>query len=442
MKNIFYVIVVLLTVYACTGRSGETVESKQALPAIEDVVMYEVNPRVFASERAFNAVSKHLDSIQALGVNVVWFMPIYEIGKENTVNSPYCIKDYRSINPEFGTIDEFKSLVSLCHEKGMSVVLDWVANHTSWDNAWIKEHKEWYTQDSIGNIISPEGTGWNDVADLDYDNADMRLAMIDAMKYWVKEVGVDGFRCDAADYVPFDFWKQAVDSMRAIPDRELLMLAEGKRKDHFDAGFDMNYAWDFMEATRDVFIRDSSAVRLLEVNHAEYDSIPVGKMKLRFTTNHDEASKMSPIIELGGERASMAAFVGTIFLHGGALIYSSQEVGYIDPINFFVYTPMNWSNNPNLYKEYQHLLALYNEYPALRKGTLTEYPDSDILMYQKSDAQDTFLVLVNVRNKNISVALPEAWREHEGIDIYKNESIKLMDEMELNPYEYRVIRMS
>ena len=139
------------------------------------------------------------------------------------------------------------------------------------------------------------------------------LAMIDAMKYWIQEVGVDGFRCDAADYVPYTFWKQAVDSLRAIPNRKLLMLAEGKRKDHFDAGFDMNYAWDLMEAMRDVFVNDSSAARLLEVDWSEYDSIPAGKMKLRFITNHDEASKMSPIVELGSERAAMAAFVGTVF---------------------------------------------------------------------------------------------------------------------------------
>ena len=145
----------------------------------------------------------------------------------------------KRLNPELEIVEEFKRLVELCHEKGISVILDWVANHTSWDHAWIKEHKEWYTQDSIGNIISPAGTGWNDVADLNYDNADMCLAMIDAMKYWIQEVGVDGFRCDAADYVPYTFWKQAVDSLRAIPNRKLLMLAEGKRKDHFDAGFDM-----------------------------------------------------------------------------------------------------------------------------------------------------------------------------------------------------------
>ena len=154
------------------------------------------------------------------------------------------MKDYKGVNPEFGTLDEFKALVATCHQKGMNVIIDWVANHTSRDNAWIA-NKEWYTQDEAGNIIFPAGTGWKDVADLNFDNQEMRPAMIEAMKFWVTEIGIDGFRCDAADFVPFDFWKQALDSLRAIPDRSLLMLAEGKRRDHFEAGFDMNYSRTF-----------------------------------------------------------------------------------------------------------------------------------------------------------------------------------------------------
>ena len=295
-------------------------EKEFAMPQPEDVVMYQINPRVFAPENSFNAVSDRLDSIRDLGVNVIWFMPIYEIGEEKSVNSPYCIKDYTALNPEFGTIEDFTRLVSLSHEKGMAVIADWVANHTAWDNAWVAEHPDWYTEDEDGNIISPAGTGWNDVADLDFDNQDMRLAMIDAMKYWVEEVGVDGFRCDAADFVPYDFWKQALDSLRAIPDRNLLMLAEGKRKDHFDAGFDMNYAWDFMEGMRNVFIRDTSATALYRIDEEEYAALPEGTVKLRFTTNHDEAAKMSPVKEFGSERGSMSAFVIATYLHGGALI--------------------------------------------------------------------------------------------------------------------------
>ena len=185
MKKYIFIVSLLCLLAACTGkRQGEAAVEVAALPAVEDVVMYQVNPRVFAPEKSFKAVERRLDSIQALGINVVWFMPINEVGQEKSVNSPYCVKDYKGVNPEFGTLDEFKALVATCHQKGMNVIIDWVANHTSWDNAWIA-NKEWYTQDEAGNIIFPAGTGWKDVADLNFDNQEMRLAMIEAMKFWV-----------------------------------------------------------------------------------------------------------------------------------------------------------------------------------------------------------------------------------------------------------------
>ena len=440
MKKYIFIVSLLCLLAACTSkRQGEAVVEVAALPAVEDVVMYQVNPRVFAPEKSFKAVERRLDSIQALGINVVWFMPINEVGQEKSVNSPYCVKDYKGVNPEFGTLDEFKALVATCHQKGMNVIIDWVANHTSWDNAWIA-NKEWYTQDEAGNIIFPAGTGWKDVADLNFDNQEMRLAMIDAMKFWVTEIGIDGFRCDAADFVPFDFWKQALDSLRAIPERSLLMLAEGKRRDHFDAGFDMNYSWDFLETLRDVFIKDAPAQELFTTDKAEYDTIPVGKVKLRFTTNHDESAKMSPTKEFGDVRGSMAAFVLTTYLHGGALIYGSQEAGYPEAINFFTYVPVDWTGNSELYQEYCCLMALYNEYPAIRKGGLTTYPQPDVLLFEKQDGKDRVLVAVNVRNREVNVTLPQEWNGHPSRDMYSGTEEKLEAELSLCPYQYRIFK--
>lgn len=431
----FQLLCLLLLFCSCKEQQAK---QRYVVPAPEDVVMYQVNPRVFAEKASFNAVGEQLDSIKQLGVNVVWFMPINEVGKEKSVNSPYCVKDYKALNPEFGTMDDFKRLVQQCHDKGMSVIIDWVPNHTSWDNPWIV-NKDWYTQDEEGNIISPAGTGWLDVADLNFDNQEMRLAMIDAMKFWVNETGIDGFRCDAVDFVPFDFLKQAVDSLRAMP-QQLLLLAEGKRKDHFDAGFDMNYAWDFLEAVRDVFLKDSSAVEILEVNKAEYDTIPAGKVKLRFTTNHDETMKMSPIQEFGSEKASMAAYVATVYLHGGALIYSSQEVGYPERIDFFRYVPVDWSANNALRKEYERLMLLYNEYPAIRKGSLTEFPDKNVLVFEKYDDTNRFLVLVNVRDEKHKVELPDAWKKKTVTNMMNNEPIENGEKFVLAPYQYAVIK--
>lgn len=441
MKKCIFIVSLLCLLMSCTGKGqGRGEEEVASLPAVEDVVMYQVNPRVFAPEKSFRAVQHRLDSIRALGVNVVWFMPINEVGQKNSVNSPYCVKDYKSVNPEFGTLDEFKSLVAACHQKGMHVIIDWVANHTSWDNAWIA-NKDWYTQDESGNIIHPAGTGWKDVADLNFDNPEMRLAMIDGMKFWATEVGIDGFRCDAADYVPFDFWKQALDSLRAIPGHPLLMLAEGKRPDHFNAGFDMDYSWDFLEALRHVFVKDAPATELIATDKAEYDSIPAGKVKLRFITNHDEAVKMSPVKEFGSVRGSMAAFVLTAYLHGGALIYGSQEVGYPETIDFFSYVPVDWSANADLYREYRHLMALYNEYPAIRKGALKAYPHPDVLLFEKHDDNNRVLVAVNVRNREVSVELPQEWSAQTTRDLYNDREQKTEAELNLAPYQYQIFKL-
>lgn len=443
-RNIFAGLLACAMIASSCCSNECSCEGGYEVPAPEDVMMYQVNPRVFAPEKSFNAVAQHLDSIKALGTNVVWFMPIYPVGQIKTVNSPYCISDYKGVNPEFGTLEEFKSLVAQCHQKGMSVIVDWVANHTSWDSNWM-EHKDWYTLDENGEIVSPANTGWLDVADLNFDNAEMRLAMIDAMKYWVTEVGIDGFRCDAADFVPFDFWKQCCDSLRAIPDHKLLLLAEGKRKDHFDAGFEMNYAWDYLEAVRRVFNGGrrgpaQPAHTLFAADSAEYAGVPEGCVKLRFTTNHDESDKMSPIREFGGERGSMAAFVASTYLHGGALVYGSQEVGYPGRINFFRYVPMDWESCQGLNQEYTKLLENYNAIPAIRKGEITAYPDENILAFQKSCADEAVLVLVNVRHEDHTFALPAEWSEKQCTDLMTDNAIRLEGHIHLNPYEYIILK--
>ena len=446
MKKILIVALLLVSALAC-GRGGQGIPAADSAafvpPHPQDVVMYQVNPRNFAPSASFRAVGEHLDSIAELGANVVWFMPIFEIGELNSVNSPYCVKDYRSVNPEFGTVEDFKSLVRECHARDMAVIIDWVANHTSWDNAWIYEHPDWYTKGPDGEIISPEGTGWNDVADLNFDNPEMCAAMIDAMRYWVEEVGVDGFRCDAADFVPFEFWRDCVSSLRAIDGHSLLMLAEGQRKDHFDAGFDMNYAWQWLSALRGVYSRGyakAPASSLFQVDSAEYAGIPDGCVKLRFTTNHDECTKMSPVQEFFGPEGSMAAFVATAFIHGGMLVYGSQEVGYPGAINFFNYTKVDWNANSEMYEEYCRLAEIYNECPAVRKGSLETWPDDDVLMFSRTLGGEQLLVVVNMRPAQDNIVLPVEWRGRSCTDLMENEEMKLGSSLTLMPFEYLILK--
>lgn len=441
MKKFILSISIVAMLVAC--EPPQKTPSAFQMPAVDDIAMYQVNPRVFAPQNSLAAVAERIDSIRDLGVNVMWVMPIYPIGIEKGKNSPYCISDYKAIAPEFGTIDDFKHLAEVCHEHQMGIILDWVANHTAWDHPWVKEHPDWYTHDEkTDTIIHPRPWDWYDVADLNYDNQEMRRAMIDAMKFWIVEVGIDGFRCDVADGVPADFWKDAIDELRqAAGNRSIVMLAEGKRLDNFTVGgFDMNYGWDYKDVLVKVF-NGAPATDLIAADKAEYDSLPAGKVKLRFTTNHDHATEVEPCVQFTNDRGAMAAYVASIFPHGGALIYGSQEVGYPEPINFFKYVAVDWNAKPEIYKEYKALIGLYNEHPALRKGLLTTYPDKDVLVFEKTDKEERFLILVNVRNGQKTIQTPKTWVGHKAQEVMTNQETTIETTLTLEPFQYHILMM-
>lgn len=447
MKKILFTLLLILVVIStgCKPKDNHAtmVVESFAVPDAADVVMYQVNPRVFAPSNSFQAIISRLDSIEDLGVNMLWIMPIYPIGEEKSKNSPYSVRDYKAVAPEYGTIEDLKMLVESSHERGMGVILDWVANHTAWDNEWLKQHPDWYTHDSTGNIIFPPGTDWTDVADLNYDNKEMRAAMIDAMRFWVDSIGVDGFRCDVADQVPVSFWTECISKLReSARPRQLIMLAEGANPENFKAGFDLNYAWEFMGAIAQVMKGDAKVKKLIDVDNNEYKGLDRGKFKLRFTTNHDEATKASPVKLYGGPQASMAAFVATTMLHGGMLVYGSQEVGYPEPINFFKYVPVNWDANPAMREEYKKLIAVYNEHPALRSsGKVTSYDDDGnaVLCVDRVLNNDNVLVMVNVRNASHTIDVPRMWSNHVVTNLMNGEKMKLGERITLQPYQYLLL---
>ena len=450
MKKILLFLTLLLTltviVQGCKlGRkhNAEPVSTDFLVPEVADVVLYQVNPRVFAPSNSLQAVTARLDSIQDLGVNMLWIMPIYPIGEEKSKNSPYSVRDYKAVAAEYGTIEDLCTLVNACHQRGMGVILDWVANHTAWDNVWVAEHPDWYTHDSTGNIIYPPGTDWTDVADLNYDNSDMRAAMIDAMRFWVDSVGIDGFRCDVADQVPVDFWSECIRTLRkSAQPRKLIMLAEGANPENFTAGFDLNYAWEFMRAIDQVMKGEAKVNMLTSVDLNEYKDLGSGKYKLRFTTNHDEATKASPIKQYGGERASMAAFVATTMLHGGMLVYGSQEVGYPEPINFFKYVPVDWNANPSLRNEYKKLIEIYNEHAALHSSGQVksfEDPAGAVLCVERVLNNDNVLVVVNVRDAVRSIETPAMWASHPVTNLVTGEQTEFNRLITLQPYQYLLL---
>ena len=411
----------------------------QHVPIPADIVMYEINPGAFSVTGDFNGITARLDSIKSLGINTIWIMPIFPIGILKSIGSPYCVQNYLEVNPDYGTPDDYRNLVSEAHSRNMAVIMDWVGNHTSWDNPWI-QNKSWYTQDANGNIISPAGTNWTDVADLNYNNADMRQAMISAMKFWVLTANIDGFRCDAADYIPFDFWQQAIDTLQNMKGRNFILLAEGVRSDHFTAGFQLNYAWDFLTTLKNVFISGSRASQLIATNNSEYTTVPAGKRKLRFTTNHDESGIATPIQLFNGKQGALAASVITITLQGAPLLYCGQEVGVSNRFMYSSQRPIDWSMNPDMRNTYRQILTFYNVSNALRNGTLQTFNDSDIIAFNKTYLNENVVVIVNCRNKLISYPLPSSLVNSTWTNALDNSATTLSTLLALQPYQFYILK--
>lgn len=325
------------------------------------------------------------------------------------------------------------------HEKNIAVIIDWVANHTSWDNPWISAHPNWYTKDSNGNIISPAGTGWNDVADLDYNNAEMRTAMISAMKFWIDNAGVDGFRCDAADYVPFDFWKQAITTLQSTTSKKLILLAEGNRADHFDAGFQMNFSWNFLSNLKNVFKQNYNVSNIYSSNNLEYSGVATGKKRLRFITNHDESAQASPISIFNGKDGALAANVIATYLQGVPLVYCGQELGVSYTTNLIGSATIDFTQNPDYFSKYSKILNHYSQSNPAKKGTLSTFSDADICAFQKTYNAENLLVIVNTRNSNKNFSVP-ASLQATWTNALDNSTITLGSSISLSPYQYYILK--
>ncbi len=412
------------------------------VPARQDAIIYQVNIRPFSAAGNLAGVIARLDSIKALGVNVIYLMPIYPVGTVNTVNSPYCVKDYKTVNPEFGTLADLRSLVDGAHSRNMSVILDWVANHTAWDNAWITTHKDWYLQDGSGNVVSPPGTGWNDVAQLNFTNDSMRLEMIKSMKFWVYTANIDGYRCDYADGPPLDFWAQAIDTLRNISTHKLLLMAEGTRSNNFIAGFDYNFGFSFYSQLKGIYKNQNAATTLDNLNTTEYTSAILGQSVVRYTTNHDvNSSDGTPLDLFGGKNGSLGAFVIASCMKSVPMIYGSQEVGTPFRITFpFTGAKINWSLNPDITSEYKKILLFRATSDAVKKGVLTSYSSADICAFTKSVTGEKVLVIVNTRNSVLNYPIPAAITNTTWTDILHGGNLSLTTQITLQPYSYFILK--
>lgn len=424
---------------AVDGKYSQYGQPFKNVPDRRDVTLYQVNMRVFSKEGNFQGVTARLDSIKALGANVIYLMPHYPVGKLRAVNSPYCIQDYKAVNPEFGTLDDLRALVDGAHRRNMAVMIDWVANHTSYDHVWTS-NKSWYMQDSAGNIIHPPRTNWRDVAQLNFANPDMRLAMIDAMKYWVYAANIDGFRCDYSDGPPVDFWKQALDSLKNITTHKLLLMSEGRRSEHYKVGFDYNFGFRFFGNLKNIYERGRSVRSIDSLNVSDYIGTSDGQSIIRYTSNHDvNGSDGTPLELFGGKKGSMAAFVVVAYMKSTPMIYGGQEVGTPQRLTFpFTSTKIDWSLNPDLTAEYKRIIAFRNSSEPVRRGELQSYSTDDIVAFTKTLGGKKVLVLSNLRNKPITYTIPSALANRSWKDAFNGSKTTLKSEITLEPYSYSV----
>lgn len=378
--------------------------------------VYEVNVRQYTKEGTFASFGKHLDRLKDLGVGVIWFMPIHPIGSKNrlgSLGSYYSVKDYYAVNPEFGTLNDFKAVVDSIHSKGMYVLMDWVANHTSWDNGLTLTHPEWYTKNGSGSFIPPPGTNWSDVIQLDFTNQELRNYMIGAMKYWIATAKIDGFRCDAASFVPIDFWTQAVAELKASYPN-IMMIAEDDGAKYYIAGFDMTYAWSFYGFGNGLLIRlangSNNANNLATYVQSENASYSGNANRMYFTSNHDENSWYGTDTELFGSAAESFIALSLVF-RSVPLIYGGQEAGLNHRLKFFDKDSIVWKTHP-LANRYRALLRTKRNNSALWNGVAGENPirlattdDQNIFAFVRQKGVDKVCGIFNISNSQRTVTV-------------------------------------
>lgn len=411
--------------------------------------IYEVNVRQYTQEGTFNAFIKELPRLKDMGVETLWFMPITPIAKEKmkgSLGSYYACSDYTSINPEYGTIDDFKKLVKAAHDKGFKVIIDWVANHTGWDHVWTKSHPEYYLHDSATGTFHV-ASGMDDIIELNYKNADLRKAMIDAMKFWVKECDIDGYRCDLASWVEVDFWEEARPQVETI--KPLFWLGEFDELENPEYGkvFDASYSWKWMHKTKDFYQKKLPLSQLYDLLK-QYDAIGDSSMRAWFTTNHDENSWNGTEYEKYGDMAKVLAVFSCTW-NGVPLMYSGQELPLKDKrLKFFDKDPIPWTGKYELHDFYKVLLNLHSKNPALRGGDpavitykIPTSADDKIFAYLRKNGKDEVLVILNLSSeKNLKFNIPGQHLT----GIFKNafsgapNDFTTEKNFEMQPYEYLV----
>ena len=411
----------------------------------EDSVIYQINTRQFTREGTFESAQRHLPRLSELGVEIIWLMPIHPIGevkRKGALGSPYSVRDYRAINPDLGDELSFRSFVDEAHRLGMRVILDWVANHSAWDNPLTGAHPEWYTKTPEGAFTPPLGTDWTDTVDFDYAHPGLRRYMTESLEYWVREFDVDGFRCDVAGYAPLDFWETARRRLETV--KPVFLLAEWETRDLHRHAFDATYAWSWKDAMQKT-AREGGAGAMRGYYAGQQSTWPVDAYRMVYTDNHDQNAWDGVAADIYGdayEAAMVLSFVGA----GMPLIHNGQEADLAHQLAFFEKDEIEWRNG-----RYEPLLrtlvGLKASVSALWNGaagaSMIEAPNSaedQVFSFVREDAHSKIFAVFNFSNDRQDVTYSK--RRHAGAytDVFSGERFEFFggDQMSLDPWEYRV----
>lgn len=418
---------------------------------VKNATLYELNVRQFSEEGNFKAIEKQLPRLKKLGIDIIWLMPIHPIGKlhrKGRLGSYYSVKDYYGINPEFGDEADFRNLVNAIHDKGMYVILDWVANHTSWDNDLVEKHPDWYMKSRKGTFQSTRWRDYDDIIEFDYRNPDLRKYMTDALKFWVAEYNIDGYRCDIASFVPLDFWENARRELDAI--KPIFMLAEAEDKELHRKAFDATYNWNLWNIIHKIATTETSVKLLTEAYIAEHVSIfPKDGMRMNFIDNHDKNSWEGNQYSNFGD-ALEAAIVFTVLMDGIPLIYNGQEAGLNRSLEFFEKDPIEWRSH-KIGTLYSTLLHLKHQNEALWNGNhggemvriMNDRMDQ-VISFVREKNGDKVLGFINLSRDVIVVQFDTSFDTGFYTNLFTGEKQKVSETfiLTMNPWDYVVLYSS
>jgi glycosidase len=448
MKKLSFIIIcAILALSACNSQTGtENFNPATHVAWSRNATIYEVNIRQYTPEGTFRAFERELPRLQKMGVDILWLMPINPLGEKNrkgSLGSYYSVSDYMSVNPEYGSKQDFIDLVNKAHELGMKVILDWVANHTSWDNKLITKHPEWYKKDSTGKIIAPVAD-WSDVAALDFTRPGLSEYMTDAMLYWIREADIDGYRCDVADMVPVSFWRDVIPKLKQV--KPVFMLAESElTKMHDSCYFDATYSWQVFQMMNKIAQKKKTADKIDSLLAAEKINYPADAYRMRFTSNHDENSWNGTEYERLGEGARTFAVL-TFTLPGIPLVYSGQESALSKRLRFFDKDTIPWGNYP-LEEFYATLMQLKKKNDLVDSGDkggqfikVVTSNDKTVYAFLRKNTNRKLFVILNFSETGQTVTLRGSEFKGAYTEIFtgQQKDFKADEKIALSPWQYLV----